>query len=290
MKIENVAFPYPVLGIGNNITSKSAWHYKVDQNNYEYLITIDIQLNNKSIEDYIKYDLADYICEIECTSTFMRKCERSKDGLFDIKLPKSEVAREVTIEMSVVVKDNIDDYKNKDLNPIYNEYQISLESGDLMAYVGKFKFNADIIYEKLSYVDTYMIIREDTTIDQTDFSLDSVDGRIEILIPSAMYKSYVDEIKMNSSYAAIIHGSLVFNALLAALYNIDSYQDKLWARCIKERIDKDPEIAKLNIDPSDEDDREQLPKLAQALLGDPFKRLFTGIEKINESLNFDAED
>jgi len=33
-----------------------------------------------------------------------------------------------------------------------------------------------------------------------------------------------------------------------------------------------------------------LPKLAQALLGDPFKRLFTGIEKIHESLNFDVED
>ena len=33
-----------------------------------------------------------------------------------------------------------------------------------------------------------------------------------------------------------------------------------------------------------------LPKLAQALLGDPFKRLFTGIEKIHESINFDEED
>ena len=74
MKIENVAFPYPVLGIGNDITSNFTWHYSVDQNNYEYLITIDIQLNNKSIEDYIKYDLADYICEIECTSTIIRKC------------------------------------------------------------------------------------------------------------------------------------------------------------------------------------------------------------------------
>ena len=56
------------------------------------------------------------------------------------------------------------------------------------------------------------------------------------------------------------------------------------------RIEKDVEIAKLNIDPTDEEDKEDLPKLAQALLGDPFKRLFTGIEKIHESLNFDVED
>ena len=40
----------------------------------------------------------------------------------------------------------------------------------------------------------------------------------------------------------------------------------------------------------DDEDREDLPKLAQALLGDPFKRLFTGIEKIHESLNFEMED
>ena len=105
-----------------------------------------------------------------------------------------------------------------------------------------------------------------------------------------MYKQYKEDIKGNATYAAIIHGSLVFNALLYALYNIDSYPDKLWARCIKERIEKDPEIAKLKIDPYDEDDKEELPKLAQALLGDPFKRLFTGIGKIHKSLNFDVED
>ena len=290
MKIDNVAFPYPVLGIGNDITSNFTWHYSVDQNNYEYLITIDVQLNNKSIEDYIKYDLADYICEIECISTFVRRCERSKDGHFEIKLPKSEVAHEVVFELSVVAKESIEDYENKELNPIYNGYQISLEPGDLMAYIGRDKFSADIVYEKLKRIDTYMIIREDTSITQTEFKLDSVDGKIEILIPSSMYKHYKEEIKGNSNYAAIIHGSLVFNALLSALYNIDTYPDRLWARCIKTRIEKDPEIAKLNIDPSDEDDKEQLPKLAQALLGDPFKRLFTGIEKIHESLNFDVED
>ena len=56
------------------------------------------------------------------------------------------------------------------------------------------------------------------------------------------------------------------------------------------RIEKDAEIAKLNIDPTEEEDRVELPKLAQALLGDPFKRLFTGIEKIHETINFDVED
>ena len=200
MKIENVAFPYPVLGIGNDITSNFTWHYSVDQNNYEYLITIDIQLNNKSIEDYIKYDLADYICEIECTYTFIRKCIPSKYGHFDIKLSKSEIAREVTVELSVVVKETIENYQNKQLNPIYSGYQISLEPGDLMAYIGRFKFNADIVFEKLKRIDTYMIIREDATIAQTDFKLDSVDGKIEILIPSVMYKHYKEVIKGNSSF------------------------------------------------------------------------------------------
>lgn len=290
MKIENVAFPYPVLGIGNDIAAKYSWHVSVDQNRYEYLIKIDIQLNNRSIEGYVFHNMADYICEIECVSTFFRKCEVSKDGHFDIRISKSEIAREVSIELSVVVNEYVENYINEDLSPIYDGYQISLEPGDLMAYIGRHKFNADIVYEKLKRVDTYMIIREDASIDQTEFKLDSVDGKIEILIPSVMYKHYKEEIKGNATFAAIIHGSLVFNALLFGLYNIDAYSDKLWARCIKMRTDNDPEIAKLNIDPSDEDDKEQLPKLAQALLGDPFKRLFTGIEKIHESLNFEMED
>ena len=61
MKIENVAFPYPVQGIGNDIDSISQWQFSVEQNKAEYILTVDVQLNNKSIEDYIKYDIADYI-------------------------------------------------------------------------------------------------------------------------------------------------------------------------------------------------------------------------------------
>ena len=288
MKIENVAFPYPVQGIGNGIESRSLWQYSVEQNKAEYILTIDVQLNDKSIEDYIKYDMADYVCEIECTSTFLRRCERSKDGHFEIKLSKSEIAREVTFELSVVVKEPIEDYTNTQLNPIYIGYEINLEPGDLLAYIGKDKFSADIIYEKLDKVSTFMIIREDSQVTQTEIKLDT--EKIEILIPSAMYTHYKEEIKGSSTYSAIIHGSLVFNALLHALNNITSYPDKLWARCIMTRIEKDVEIAKLNIDPTEEEDRVELPKLAQALLGDPFKRLFTGIEKIHETLNFDVED
>lgn len=288
MKIENVAFPYPVLGLGNSIGSTAQWQYSVEQNNAEYILKVDVQLNNKSIEDYIKYDLADYVCEIECTSTFMRRCERSKDGHFDIRLSKSDVAREVTFEISVVVKEHIENYINTQLNPIFADYEISMEPGDLMAYIGKDRFSADIIYEKLKMVSTFMIIREDSQVSQTEIKLDT--EKIEILIPSLMYKHYTEEIKGSSVYSAIIHGSLVFNALLHALNNITAHQDKLWARCIMTRIEKDAEIAKLNIDPVDDEDREDLPKLAQALLGDPFKRLFTGIEKIHESLNFEMED
>jgi len=288
MKIENVAFPYPVQGIGNGIESRSLWQYSVEQNKAEYILTIDVQLNNKSIEDYIKYDIADYVCEIECTSTFLRRCERSKDGHFEIKLSKSEIAREVTFELSVVVKEPIEDYTNTQLNPIFIGYEINLEPGDLLAYIGKDKFSADIIYEKLDKVSTFMIIREDSQVTQTEIKLDT--EKIEILIPSAMYTHYKEEIKGSSTYSAIIHGSLVFNALLHALNNITSYPDKLWTRCIMTRIEKDVEIAKLNIDPTEEEDRVELPKLTQALLGDPFKRLFTGIEKIHETLNFDVED
>ena len=288
MKIENVAFPYPVQGIGNGIESRSLWQYSVEQNKAEYILTIDVQLNDKSIEDYIRYDLADYVCEIECTSTFLRRCERSKDGHFEIKLSKSEIAREVTFELSVVVKEPIEDYTNTQLHPIFIGYEINLEPGDLLAYIGRDKFSADIIYEKLDKVSTFMIIREDSQVTQTEIKLDT--EKIEILIPSAMYTHYKEEIKGSSTYSAIIHGSLVFNALLHALNNIMSYPDKLWARCIMTRIEKDVEIAKLNIDPTEEEDRVELPKLAQALLGDPFKRLFTGIEKIHETLNFDVED
>ena len=36
MKIENVAFPYPVQGIGNDIESISQWQFSVEQNKAEF--------------------------------------------------------------------------------------------------------------------------------------------------------------------------------------------------------------------------------------------------------------
>lgn len=288
MKIENVSFPYPVQGIGNDIESTSQWQYTVDQDKVEYIIKVNVHLNNRSIEEYINKGKAEYICEIECASTFMRRCECSKDGRFDIRISKSDVAREVTLELSVVVKEDIDKYINTQLNPIFADYEIRLEPGDLLAYIGKGSFSADIVYEKLNKVSTFMIIREGSQVSQTEINLNA--DKIEILIPSEMYKHYIEEIKGSSIYSAIIHGSLVYNALLHALNNITAHSDTLWARCIMAKIEREADIAKLNIDPTDEEDREEFPKLAQALLGDPFKRLFIGVEKIYESLNFDVEE
>lgn len=94
-----------------------------------------------------------------------------------------------------------------------------------------------------------------------------------------MFKSGIGDRNME-----IIHSSIVFNALCFALYNIEENSETLWARCVNTRIDTEPELSVFK-----DLDKIQVPMLAQALLGDPYKRMFETL-KANLENNLTEED
>lgn len=287
MKLNNVSFPYPVLGIGDDVMPSPSMQYSQRSDKFYYYIDIDIDMQNEGIQELIESGKVVYVCEVECPTTYLRKGILSATPHIEIKIPRKEVARTVTFQCTATVIEDIDDYENEGFHEDYKGFTFRLTPGDLIAYFGDFTFEADIQYDKLKSVDSMMSISERSDITEPQFNL--AKDKIDIQLPNAIYKQY-KEFGKKMEYASIIHSSLVLNALTYALYNIDEevYQDKLWVRTIKWRLDNEMELKSLGIDPFESN--EGIPQLAQAMLGNPYKRMFEGLDKINNLIISSEED
>lgn len=268
MNLNNISFPYPVLGSYDDIyPAPNPAQIVVEEDNDNYYFDINLSYDNKEIEDYVHKDYADYACEIVCESTFYRKCFKGKELSFKIAVPRRSVSGRIDIICTIVLKKGIDRYVNKGFHPDYAGHEFRLEPGDLLGILDISKYNADIKYDKLKAVGTFMEIVE------TDDSLPSTilnKPKIEIRLPHTLYKQYLDCPSVNNR-PQILHASIVQNSLIYALCNIEQHESCKWAETIMYRVKNEPELEEFrNIEP----DEWEVDKLSQILLGNPYERMF----------------
>jgi hypothetical protein len=279
MKFSDVTFPHPVLGIGDSVKGTTGFigdpeiHVLSDS----YKVVIECNLENRDLETLIKERRAEFFCDITCTNTVFRSYVTSDNSNIVIEIPRKQVKGKVEFTCILVVKDAISAYSNSEAHSDYNGYTFILDKGDLLAFFGEFSFDADIKYEKLKAVSSFMEVIENESILYS--SVDLKRPKIEVQLPSSDYKVYCsDAISQEVTLAPIFHASLVLNALLIALYSFDEHKDYLWAKALKYRMDNEEQFHALSID-----EKEDIPELAQRLLGNPFSRLLNGISVYVES-------
>ena len=284
MKLNNISFPYPVLGIKDDVMPllrDDCVTVESSSTLDSFVLTITLKQENETIKKFIKEDFAEYTCEVDCQKAFLRENYSSKEPSFTITIPRRKVNGRVYLNCFVTVKKRIERYSNPYFNEDYEGYTFDLEPGDILVGFPPAYFDADIKYDKLQAAGSFMVIREDTTVTQTRF--DIAGDKIEIVPPSDLYDIYKNGVGDHNP--EIIHSSIAFNALCFALYNIQENSETLWARCINTRIDTEPELSGFK-----ELDKIQVPRLAQALLGDPYKRLFEKLKSNLETSLTEEED
>ena len=287
MKINNLSFPYPVLGIGNDIEPRPnfASEPAVSKTATSFIFAADLDMRNHDIYQLIKDGYATYVCEVECSRTLLRKCFFSNTPHFKIELSRKAIAERITFQFSVVVIKAIEGYENKDFHEDYVGYKFDLEPGDLLAFIGQFSYDVDIRYDKLKSVGSFMQITEGKMLERPNFVLGG--DKIDIKLPTALYEQYRGRILGNTQLSNIIHSSIVFNALVTALLYYEDNKNTLWARTLKYRIDNEQRLEKYKSTLEDQEP-EEIMELAQELLLDPYKRLFDTMVDLND-LN-DAEE
>ena len=282
MKFNDVSFPHPVLGVGDAIKSKISFpEPEIISGTDSYSIKVNCLHDNADLTELISEGQAEFYCEATCSNTLFREIYKSDSGEIKFEIPKKHVKGRVSFTCALAAKSPITNYQNGKSHPDYNGYSFELDEGDILAFFGAFSFNADINYEKLKAVSSFMEVVENKDEKAEFTNVDLNKSKIEVQLPSEDYKIFSNDIiSKELDFAAIFHSSIVLNALLIALYNIENYKGKLWADAILYRLEKDNQFKGMSIE-----DKEKIPEIAQRLLGNPFHRLISGLQKIALSNN-----
>lgn len=271
MNSNNISLPYPVLGISDDVLPTlpdDAVQFELTADARNYTFKIDLKFDNRDIKHLIESKKAAFSCEYECSRTMMRCCEVSLGPHFSIVIPRNAVNGRINFNCYVSVKEPVLGYCNRGFNPDYDGFTFDMEPGDILVSFPQFHYDADIRYDKLQAAGSFMQIRESNLHEQVFFDISG--NKIEILLPPEHYRLYCNPIVKGA--AEIIHSSLVLNALTYALLNIENHKQTTWAKTIYYRIENEEEFSKTDLlEPSN------IPRLAQRLLKDPYRRLFNTI-------------
>lgn len=274
MNLNNVTFPYPILGSYDDFISdicKTEYEKPIRKDKENYYFVVDLSYHNDEIRQLVEGegDLADYVCEVTCDATRYRQCYKKKETHFEITVPRRAVGGDIVLTFTVVAKKDILNYSNSQFNPDYEGHFFNLHPGDLLAIFPQIKCPADIKYDKLKAVGSYMEIyptEKDTP--YVDLGWD----KIRLYLPKPLYDLYQHNGNINTK-EEILHASLVMNALTYALCNFDENRDRKWARTVQYRIDTEEEFEEFKgLEPNE---WPQVDKLAHILLGKPYERLFS---------------
>ena len=274
MKINDISLPYPVLGISDDVLPLlkkdcvSIERPTMTATSLQF--KIHLKQRNKEISQFIRKGKAEYVCEINCTRTFYRKCYKQSSADFEIEIPRKDVSGRIEFDMFVTVKTPIEQYHNSQFNQDYEGVYFDMEPGDVLVAFPSASYNLDIKYDKLYAAGSFMQIANGGD-DSRPTWFDLRGDKILIMLPPKMFKLYDEKIRVDRDYIEIIHSSIVFNALVYALMRINNseYDGKQWAESIKYRVKTEPALKGFDLE-----DTERVFELAQTLLKDPYQRLF----------------
>ena len=273
MNVNDVSLPYPVLGIDDNITPLPITTTSFKADDKKYTFEFNFEAHNPEIQAYIDNGKAEYVCEVNCVSTFLRFCVKSKQPHIKVELKRNEVLNDISLFCAITLNEEIKGYTNKGFHEDYTGYSFDLGPGDLLAFFGEYHYDAGLQYDKLQATKQIMEIKCGRDGDDIKYNLAT--DKIEILLPPKLFEDYKENIRHKAAYAHILQASLVFNTLMYALFNIDENRTTLWARSILYRLANEDALKHFDLD-----DPEQIPSIVSAILDNPYSELFDCLETI----------
>ena len=295
MRIDNVSFPYPVLGINDDIrpsleeTKCQCPIIEVYQEKSNIYVDIQVNLQNDDILNYIKNECAEFSVEVSCPSTLYRHCETFKTFHHTFSIPQSRLNVELYFETFVVAKKEIPNYQNKGLNPDYQGCIINLHKGDLLVAFRPSHIELEMDLRNIRNPKSFMSVTKnpDPNVAHVCFNVD--DQKIQILIPENTFTKYQDASVQKNTLRA----SLYLDALVYALLRFNQYKNRnyLWVRTLKYRMQEDAIKSAVDVDLDDlfddsrqEDIIDDVYKIAQAMLSLPYTTLLNELAEAKENV------
>lgn len=279
MRLTDFSFPHPVLtSLTDDVDSNIKCENSITETKDDYLVSIIFETDNVDVNNFLKKQVAVNVCEITCSGTMLRKIYSTNKNELEFSISKKEVRGTVFFDCYLLSDQEISQYSISKIHPDYSGRNFYIDKGDILGFYGSFKFNADVNYLKLKAVSSFLQIEQDKTVSEAVFVLE--EPKIIVKLPEEAYKIYgKSTIGRNENYTSIFHSSIVLPALIYALFNIDDYRDRAWASVIEMRM-KQEELNNFTLD-----EKNEIPIIAQKLLGQPITRLINRLDYINTKIS-----
>lgn len=298
MRIDNVSFPYPVLGISDDITPSledtgcANPNISVTDEGDCFLVNVELKLTNSDILEYIRQEKAEYTVEVHCRSTLYRNRVPSPEPVFSFKIKKVLLNDKLEFESFVVAKSDISEYKNAGLNPDYEGHIINLHKGDILVAYRKCAIPINIDLRNVRNMKSFMkvIKNENPNEHSVIYGLDG--QKILIILPEEMMIEYNKKPSQSSAEEenhrrTILKASLYLEALTFALLNYKKHKDDgyMWVNALTYRM-QEPDIREFceNLLANDgaELNYDDLFKLAHMMLNQPYLSMLKQISVKND--------
>ena len=285
MKIKNLSLPNPVLGKNDDVEGTYQVEAVVELGREEIKVSLKHNHSNKTLLEKIEKKQAIYTTEIICTKTDFRKTFKSSEKNQVIILSANELRDRVDVQFFITSEEEITDYKIEGSNPDYENATFVISKGDVLAYGGDIFFIAAKAYALMTVSSFMVIVSSDE--EEGPMYIDLSDDEKVILRLSKKDHEKYNYCKAHGykDVYPIFHASIVFPALLHILYNMkdnpDEHEGKSWYENLNWRFKNQKPFVDGNLDISDTED---IPKIAQLLLGFPLYRSLDSVGGIVERI------
>lgn len=289
MRIDNVSFPYPVLGISDDIkpTLKESGcdipEIIVQDEGDMFAIEVTLKLEDKDILNYIAKEDAEFSVEISCKTTKYRMCIPSPTPNFTFRVRKDLFNGKLEFDSFVIARRDIPCYHNEGLNSDYDGHTINLHKGDLLVAYRKCTIPINLDLRNIRNMRSFIQVQRNKLPNAHTVTYFLDNPKILILLPDAMMDEYNKKPKKGTEKDAerkvILKSSLFLEALTYALINFDEYKHReelMWVNALTYRM-QEPDIKDmcagiLNKDEqnSEEQTTDELFKLAHLMLNQPY--------------------
>ena len=285
----NSSFPHPVLGINKGVLSNINEEdmleiVSIEEKDDSYEYTFKLYHDNTQINDYIKMRQAKYICEVDCSKSFFKITYDSYEPEIVVSLKKKDVVGHVDFSFFIVTSGQIKNYRNPAFNHDYKYPQkgtlpgFDLDNGAVLAMFPQFKDNVTTRFNGKPELNAFIQVvkRKDT---DKSVEIDLGDDIINIELPEELY---IDFIEYNrEQYRGIFYTSLIFNALVKAILNMDKNEGLMWVDSINAIVESMPEkFQGLSLDDSADAVDIATKMLTNIEYGSPYDLLFSSIKNL----------
>jgi hypothetical protein len=283
----NSSFPHPVLGVNHGVMpdldDDALQLTSVTETEDSYIYVYQLKQNNVQIERYINEQHAEYICEIDCVKTFYKNTIHSYDPEIKVELKKSDVTGHIDLYFYVVTTCAFPAYTNK-FNDDFRDPEtgkmpsFKLDKGSVLVMFGKDSDDVNTRFNNKPDIRSFVQVvkRQD---DEKNVDIVFTDETINIELPNEMFTDFVNY--NQKQYRGIFYTSLIFNALVKGILNVEKNEGALWADSIKAMVEESPDKYKgLSIEePADAVDIATI-MLSNYAYGSPYDLLFQSINEL----------